>query len=1282
MFLRLRLFLFKTFKRCWLIFAIFIIALAVISSFFRALTPWAKQYKPQLEQRLTTLLGEPVTIEKMETGWFWFEPVIKLKNINVQSAHEVINLKKLLVGINLFESIWHWQLQPGILYVEDLNLTLRQLSDKWQIEGLTNINKNSTMLRKVAYTPILAWVLEQKKIIIKNFNLQIYLKDKTLLPLRHFNLIITNRSGQYAIKGNAYLAQKPLTSFEILAKMELDPYKLAQAKGQAFLAINHLQLTQWDTFLPHSRMQLQQGKVNLLLWLDWQKGHLEKIQSKLELKKLTWQDKETKIEQNVPYLHANLVLKPTNVGWQLAGNNIAMQLGAVKWPNNEFLINYDKNTSVFDVYVKNLILESFLPIVPYWPNQFNSILAVMPKGLLQNTRLTLKNREPIFLLTKFNQLSWLAQKAMPGIENLSGLLSWSPKGGNLAVDSEHFTLNFLNKPAVSFDKLAGIFSWQALADGLRISMPNFMLIRPDLKVNAKGSISGINAQSTGQIDLDGKLAADNAEQWLNYLPAKYMRHKLDLWLKKDVKQIKQAIAQISIHGLAADFPFTDKPGEFKVNSYLQGVNLRFAPHWPLLKDMQGYLTIDRRLLDINIDHALTKNIVINNANIRVPDIGLDKEALLIRTEITAPADKALNYVRTSPLKEKLSALKILQMTGNLNLDLQLEIPFYFVPEHEQILALGNITFNKNHVAVNHIVNDIQLDNLVGSLQFDEKGILDSSLKAAFMNYPVDLVIQSVRYPNPYTEVKIVATTTSEVLQKKFKLPWLNLLAGKVELEGILTLTNDPNDLDHLQIKTSLQGMAINLPPPLGKVAQAVVPLTVDINFNPQKALRLRMAYNNQLNSDLWFSLLNNKFLLEKGEIRLGEGQALWREQSGVQIIGTLSKFDLQKWQNTFSKLAFNTIGSDNVPIHSVNLLLKKAVLGSQIYPNLKIKAAKVNSHEWTIALNQKQIEANLSYHLNSNYLSGTIAKLNIDKMPAAQTEKLPALKIKNLPNLDLIIEQLQFNHLNLGTIAIKAVVKEDALKLESFNLKTPEYDLQAQGEWQQKEKSEMSSLTGAVQIKNLAQALRRLKWSPAVEARQGQLNFKGYWPGGFQNFSLQRLKGNLYILLKNGRITNLSPETEEKLGVGKLLSILSLQTIPRRLKLDFSDLAQDGYSFDEYKGIFEIKNGIMTTNNSYIDGPVAYGSMQGSLDIVNQYYNLNLEIVPHITASLPVVATIAGGPVIGLATWVASKIINHGMQKISGYTYKISGSWKTPTVKQMSIVKKEPLAKGSAKKDV
>jgi len=206
-----------------------------------------------------------------------------------------------------------------------------------------------------------------------------------------------------------------------------------------------------------------------------------------------------------------------------------------------------------------------------------------------------------------------------------------------------------------------------------------------------------------------------------------------------------------------------------------------------------------------------------------------------------------------------------------------------------------------------------------------------------------------------------------------------------------------------------------------------------------------------------------------------------------------------------------------------------------------------------------------------------------------------------------------------------------------------------------------------LQLKNLSKALERWHITPAVAARSGKLTFSGTWPAAFSQFKLKQLIGQMQVTVRDGRVSHLDRETEEKLALGKVLSILSLQTIPRRLKLDFSDLAYQGYSFDMFKGSFQIHKGVMSTKDSYIDGPVAYGRINGDLDLVHQLYDLDLRITPYITASLPIVATIAGGPVAGLATWAVSSLVSKGMQKVSGYSYKISGPWMNPVVQQVSI---------------
>ena len=129
-------------KKCWMPLAILIITMALLFSVFRALTPWAKQYKGDVERHLSTLIGQPVLISSMETSWYWFEPVLRLNHVTVSDSQDhILRFSKLLVGINLLSSLWHWHIQPGILYVDDVHLTVHQNDDHWDIDGLLNNTK-------------------------------------------------------------------------------------------------------------------------------------------------------------------------------------------------------------------------------------------------------------------------------------------------------------------------------------------------------------------------------------------------------------------------------------------------------------------------------------------------------------------------------------------------------------------------------------------------------------------------------------------------------------------------------------------------------------------------------------------------------------------------------------------------------------------------------------------------------------------------------------------------------------------------------------------------------------------------------------------------------------------------------------------------------------------------------------------------------------------------------------------------------------------------------------
>lgn len=1169
-------------KKSWMPLAIILILMAIFFSLFRALTPWAKQYKGKVEEHLSILLGQPVTINDLETSWYWFEPVLKMDQVTVSDQHDHnLKLNKLLIGINLFSSLWHWQIQPGVLYIEDVHLTLHQTNDHWDIDGLSN-DRQSVSFDAKSYLPVLGWILSQQKIILKHISALIYFNDGTLIPLEDLNLITHHSYGHYRVKGSATLQQKIPTELAIIADMQLDPYQLKNASGHAYLALHHFLPQQWQPILPNMPFHASSGEGNLEVWLDLVKGHFFSLQSKINFERLIFTQEGQSKRHSIPFINANLAWRTTTKGWELTGDQITFRIDGITWPENSIRLKYNQIDQSYDVFLKQLSLKSLLALDVAWPETMLPIVSMHPEGELEDTRLLLKANGLNYALTRFEHLGWQRKANIPAVNELSGVLYWQPTEGRLELNGENTKIEPHNLPPLVFDQLNTAIEWKQLSNGFRVSVERFVLNRSDLVLSAEGTLDNAFLPSAN-LRLNADFSAKDARHWLDYIPDTYLKPKLNDWLKHDIKKIGKASGRVTINGPIANFPFDHDEGEFLVNSYLNDVNLVFAKNWPVTRNIDAHLSVSRRELDAEIFHADLKDIPIEQMSLVIYDLGLGKENLLIHGVLKAPGDKMEKYIFASPLSPHLNRLKKIEINDLLGLDLRLEIPLYTESDH--VFVRGDLIFDHNQVIFHNDVADVKLDKMSGSLQFDEDGITHGALSGDFFEDPVRVTIQSVRKKKPYTAVNIDSVTSIKVLRNALPFPVFNVLEGKMNVNGLLTLSNHPNDLDHIHITSSMQGVAVDLPAPLGKTKTELAPLVLDVDYNAETVMDALLTYKD-------FSL----------------------------------------------------------------------------------KAKKMDKDDWLFSLQEAAVAATLRYQPIKHTLSGNVERLYLDHLNFLNNHLKNTsnpIKPMDIPNLNLTFDALRIENVDLGQVSLKSTSAPTQWTLEYCKIKSPDYLFTAQGLWQQTGKQNQTTVQAELGLTDLAAALARFNILPAVAAHRGNIRFKGGWAGAIHDFSLQKVVGDVQILIKEGRITNLDKQTEEKLGLGKLLSILSLQTIPRRLKLDFSDLSKGGYSFDEFKGDFILKNGIMSTQNSYLDGPVAYAGMKGDLDLVKRLYDVDLRVSPYITASLPIVATIAGGPIAGIATWVASKIINKGMQQISAYTYKVSGPWADPIVQQVHLYRKK-----------
>jgi uncharacterized protein YhdP len=190
---------------------------------------------------------------------------------------------------------------------------------------------------------------------------------------------------------------------------------------------------------------------------------------------------------------------------------------------------------------------------------------------------------------------------------------------------------------------------------------------------------------------------------------------------------------------------------------------------------------------------------------------------------------------------------------------------------------------------------------------------------------------------------------------------------------------------------------------------------------------------------------------------------------------------------------------------------------------------------------------------------------------------------------------------------------------------------------------------------------------------EGRMSGEINWKGMPFALDLPSLSGQVKLEMSAGQFLKVEP------GAAKLLSVLSLQALPRLLKLDFHDVFSEGFAFDGIVANAQINKGVLQTNDLKMRSVNATVTMEGSADIAHETQNLYVVVKPEFNVgTASVVYGIAVNPVIGLGSYLAQLLFRDPLSRALSFQYQISGSWKAPTVAKVEA--RTPLREGALEK--
>jgi uncharacterized protein YhdP len=408
-----------------------------------------------------------------------------------------------------------------------------------------------------------------------------------------------------------------------------------------------------------------------------------------------------------------------------------------------------------------------------------------------------------------------------------------------------------------------------------------------------------------------------------------------------------------------------------------------------------------------------------------------------------------------------------------------------------------------------------------------------------------------------------------------------------------------------------------------------------------------------------------EFARNRKSVALGlPGDAVVRlpERPGTLVSGALPALDLDKW--------LSLLAAPDGPGEPTSFDLRVGALdvyGKRL--NQVTLRASADPAGWSATLASEEIAGELSYRKEAG--GRLVARLTRyrtpEDYPGAQARG--TLEPKDLPGMDLTAERFSWRGKDLGRVEIQGQRSGNDWRIERLAMANAEASLAASGIWRGGTPSR-SHLDFELSAGDGGQFLGRVGYPNLVKGAKAQLKGSLAWNGDPGLIDYPSLSGAVQLEAQNGQFLEIEP------GFGKLISLMSLQSLPRRIALDFRDVFSKGFDFERISSSGQIEAGLMHVKDFRMRGSSAQVEMSGELDLAQETQNMRVRVIPSVGDSA---ATVIGllNPLLAIPAAIAQKILKDPLGHIFAFDYAVTGGWGDPKVAKLGIEAREAREAGS-----
>ena len=1244
--------------------AALVVVVALLVSGLRLALPHLDSWRPTILSKIESATGLPVKASQISANWQNFGPTLEARDIRAELKDGgEFSVKRVTLALDVWQSLLHMRWQFRDLTFWQLNFRTNTPIERSESgDGLEASRINDLFLRQFDH-----FDLRDSQISFLTLSGQ---RAELAIP----QLTWVNGKNRHRAEGQVSLSSLTGQHGVMQVRMDLRDDEGLLNNGRVWLQADDIDVKPWLGKWMQDNVALETARFSLEGWMTISKGEIAGGDVWLKQGGASWKGDNNLHTLSVDNLTAHISREQP--GWQFSIPDTRITMDGKAWPRGALQLAWipeqevggadGKRSDELRIRASHLELtglEGLRPMVSKLSPELGDIwLATQPSGNIDTLALDipLQATEKTRFQASWRDLAWKQWKLLPGAEHFSGTLSGSVENGALTASMKQAKMPYetVFRAPLEIEDGVATLNWLKNDNGFQLDGRNI-----DVKAKAVHARGGFRyLQPTGDDPWLGILAGistDDGSQAWRYFPENLMGKALVDYLSGAIQGGEAENATLVYGGNPHLFPYKHNEGQFEVLVPLRNAKFAFQPDWPALTDLNIELDFLNDGLWMKTDGVNLGGVKATNLTAIIPDYA--KEKLLIDADIQGPGKAVGPYFDDTPLKDSLGAtLEQLQIDGDVNARLHLDIPL----DGELVTAKGDVSLRDNSLFIKPL--DSTLKNLSGKFSFTNGNLKSEPMTANWFNQPVNVDFATTEGTKAY-QVAVNLNGNWQPARTGVLPSQINdALSGSLTWDGKvgIDLPYHSGTTYNVELNGDLRNVSSHLPSPLDKSAGEALPVKIKATGDLRSfTLTGSAGQENHFNSR-W--LLNQKLTLDRA-IWTAESRTTppLPEREGIEL--NLPAMDGAQWLALFQKGAADNVGANaNFPQH-ITLRTPALTLGGQQWNNLSL-VSEPASNGTKVEAQGREINATLAMRNNAPWLANikylyynpTVAKTDNSDTPASAFASVERVSFRGWPDVQLRCEECWMWGQKYGRIDADVAIQGDTLNLSNGLLDTGFTRLTADGQWVNTPGSERTSLKGKLRGNKIDAAAGFFGVSTPIRNASFNVDYDLHWRNPPWKPEEASLNGIIRTRLGKGEITELSTG-----HAGQLLRLLSFDALLRKLRFDFSDTFNEGFYFDSIRSTAWIKDGILHTDDTLVDGLEADIAMKGSVNLVRRELDIEAVVAPEISATVGVAAAFAVNPIVGAAVFAASKVLGPLWSKVSILRYRITGPVDKPQINEV-----------------